>query len=364
MKKKKFTTMAIAATAGLALVLGACGKASDNKESPKAAPTSSSQESAPAASSGSDTSMPASDAKTTEGATEDLSCAAGKTMAIVSKGFQHQFWQAVKNGAEAEAKRLNMTITFEGPPTEDDVEIQINQLTAALAKKPDALGFAALDSKAAAALLDQAKSQKIPVVAFDSGVDSDIPVTTAATDNKAAAAKDAEELSKLLGGKGKVAMVVHDQTSQTGKDRRDGFLEWMKANAPGITVLDPQYGGGDQLKSAEIAKNIINANSDLAGIYGSNEGSAIGALKGLEESGKKNIVIVGFDSGKAQVDAIKSGAMAGAVSQNPVGIGEKTVWAGAMAICGKELPKVIDTGFYWYDKKNIDDPKIAAVLYN
>jgi ABC-type multidrug transport system ATPase subunit len=28
------------------------------------------------------------------------------------------------------------------------------------------------------------------------------------------------------------------------------------------------------------------------------------------------------------------------------------------------LPKVIDTGFYWYDKTNMTDPKIAAVLYD
>jgi len=28
------------------------------------------------------------------------------------------------------------------------------------------------------------------------------------------------------------------------------------------------------------------------------------------------------------------------------------------------LPKVIDTGYYYYDKSNIDDPKIAAVLYD
>ena len=145
------------------------------------------------------------------------------------------------------------------------------------------------------------------MIAFDSGVEGDIPVTTAATDNKAAAAEAAKHMAELVGNKGKVAMVVHDQTSQSGIDRRDGFIEWMKANAPGIKLLDPQYGGGDQAKSADITKSIIQSNPDVAGIYGSNEGSAIGVVKGVEESGKKDIKIVGFDSGKAQIDAIKSG---------------------------------------------------------
>ena len=83
-----------------------------------------------------------------------------------------------------------------------------------LDKKPAAIGFAALDSKAAAPLLQQAKAQNIPVIAFDSGVDSDVPVTTAATDNMAAAAEAAKHMAELIGGKGKVALVVHDQTSR------------------------------------------------------------------------------------------------------------------------------------------------------
>ena len=156
---------------------------------------------------------------------------------------------------------------------------------------------------------------------------------------------------------------LHDQTSQTGIQRRDGFVEWMKANAPDIELLPVQYGGGDQAKSADIAKSIIQANPDIKGIYGANEGSAVGVIKGVQESGKKGITIVGFDSGKAQIDAINSGVMAGAITQNPVGMGKELVDSAMKAIKGETLPKVIDTGFYWYDKTNINNPEIQAVLY-
>ena len=284
-------------------------------------------------------------------------------IAIVSKGFQHQFWQAVKKGAEQEAQKQNVRISFEGPATEADVEAQVTMLTNAIGKQPAAIGFAALDSRAAAPLLQQAKSSNIPVLAFDSGVDSDIPLTTAATDNKAAAAEAAKHLAEALGGTGKVALVVHDQTSKSGTDRRDGFTEWMQANAPGIQLLPPQYGGGDQAKSADITKSILSANPDLKGIYGSNEGSAIGVVKGVQESGRQGITVVGFDSGKAQIDAIKGGTMLGAITQNPVGMGEQLVDAAVKATRGEQLPPVIDTGFFWYDQSNIDSPEIQEVLY-
>ncbi|MET0209948.1 MAG: substrate-binding domain-containing protein, partial [Burkholderiaceae bacterium] len=104
---------------------------------------------------------------------------------LVSKGFQHQFWQAVKSGADQAAKDFKVNVTFEGPETEAQVDKQIDMLSAALGKSPKAIGFAALDSQAAIPLLKKAQAAKIPVIAFDSGVASDIPVTTATTDNKA-----------------------------------------------------------------------------------------------------------------------------------------------------------------------------------
>ena len=284
-------------------------------------------------------------------------------VALLSKGFQHQFWQAVKQGAEQAGKDLKVKVSFEGPETEAMVDKQIDMLSAALAKNPKAIGFAALDSKAAIPLLKKAQAAKIPVVAFDSGVDSDIPVTTATTDNKAAAALAADKMAELIGKSGEVAVVAHDQTSRTGIDRVEGFTQRMKSTYPNIKVVSVQYGGGDHLKSTEITKSILQASPNLKGMFGANEGSAIGVLNGAKEM-KRKIVVIGYDSGKLQKDAIRNGTMAGAITQNPVGIGYKTVEAAVKALKGEKLPKIIDTGFYWYDKTNIDDPKIAAVLYN
>jgi ribose transport system substrate-binding protein len=283
---------------------------------------------------------------------------------LISKGFQHQFWQAVKQGADQAAEEFDVRVTFEGPDTEAQVDRQIDMLAAALANKPAAIGFAALDSQAAIPLLRKAQKAGIPVVAFDSGVASDIPVTTATTDNIAASALAAVKMAALIGGKGQVAVVAHSQTGTTGMDRRDGFLNRMKQAYPNIDVVTVQYGDGDQLKSTEVARAILTSYPKLAGMFGTNEGSAVGVVNAARESKVKNLVIIGFDSGRAQVDAIRSGLMAGAITQNPVGIGYETVKAAVLTLQGKSVPKIIDTGFYYYTAKNVDDPKIAAVLYD
>ena len=283
---------------------------------------------------------------------------------LISKGFQHQFWQAVKSGADQAADELGVRITFEGPDNETMVDRQIDMLAAALANNPSAVGFAALDSQAAIPLLRQASEAGIPIVAFDSGVDSDIPVTTATTDNVAAAALAADKMAEMIGGSGKVAVVAHDQTSRTGIDRRDGFLNRMKSEYPDIEVVSVQYGQGDQLQSTEVAKAILTANPDLNGMFGTNEGSAIGIVNAIRETGTTGLAIIGYDSGKAQTDAIREGLMSGAITQNPVGIGYETVKAAVAALNGETLEPVIDTGFYYYDQSNIDDPEIQALLYD
>ncbi len=283
---------------------------------------------------------------------------------VISKGFQHQFWQAVKQGAEQAAEDCGVEITFEGPETEAMVDKQLEMLQTALDKDPDAIAFAALDSVAAIPLLERADEEGIPVVGFDSGVDSDIPVTTAATDNVAAAAYAADMMAELIGGEGQVAVIAHDQTSRTGIDRVTGFTERMEEEYPDIEIVDVQYGGGDHLKSTDLAKAIILAHPDLKGFFGANEGSIIGVLNAVMELGMEgDLVVIGYDSGLLQMDAIRAGTEAGAITQNPVGIGYKAVEAAVMALRGEELEEEIDTGFFWYDAENIDDEEIAALLY-
>ena len=103
-------------------------------------------------------------------------------------------------------------------------------------------------------------------------------------------------------------IIAHDQTSRTGIDRVAGFTNEIKDKYPDITIVDTQYGAGDQLKSTDLAKAIIQAHPNLKGFFGANEGSIIGVLNGVNELNKAGkIVVIGYDSGQQQLDAIRSG---------------------------------------------------------
>ena len=111
----------------------------------------------------------------------------------------------------------------------------------------------------------------------------------------------------------------------------------------------------------QLSKNI----QILKGIFATNEGSAYGLINGITEKDKiGKIVIVGFDAGKLQKDAVRKEVMLGAISQDPVEVGYKAVEAAYKVSKGEKLPRNIDTGYKWYDKTNVDNEDMKTLLYD
>lgn len=290
--------------------------------------------------------------------------ASATSIAVVAKGYASPFWATVKEGAEKAGADLGVAVSFNGPDNESDINRQVDQLNQAFVRTPSALVFAALDSSAAATALDKFKNANIPVVAFDSGVPgSEVPVSTVATDNRAAAAEAAKKMIELTGGKGKIAILCHSQTSVTGTDRRDGFQEYIKENAPDLQIVDIQYNDSDQAKAETQAAAILQANPDLTGLFATDDDGAVAGSNAVGRTNRSEVKIIGFDSGKVQIDAIKSGKIAGSITQNPFKMGYLAVETAKKAVDGQTVEKVIDSGFAWYDNTNIDTPEIQEAIY-
>ena len=285
-------------------------------------------------------------------------------IAMIALGYGHQFWQAVRMGAEQAAEEFGVRITFEGPEDETMVDRQVDMLKTALANKPQAIAMAAIDTESVAGILQEAKAEGIVVVGFDAGVGDAESDAKVSTDSVEAGRLAAENAARLLNNEGKIGIIGHSQTTIDAVQRVIGFQEKI-AEFPGIQIVDIQYGEGDHLRSAEIAKTMTLAHADIDLIYTSNEGSCVGAYIGLREVGKiRDIMLVGFDSSAAMKDGIRTGEIVGAITQDPVGMGYKTVEAAVKLLNGEQVDSFIDTGCYWYDASNMDAHHVATLLYD
>lgn len=287
-------------------------------------------------------------------------------VAMIALGYSHQFWQAVKQGAEKAAEEYGVRITFEGPEQETQVDKQVDMLKTAVQNKPNAICMAAIDVESVTAILQEQKDAGVPIVAFDAGLGSELPQVTCSVDNAAAGALAAQHAAEIVGENGKVAILGHTETVQDGVARVQGFVDEITKNHPGIEIVDIQYADGDQMKSAEALKGMLTANPDIQLVYTTNEGACVGAYNGMKELGViGSVQLIGFDSSAALKAGIKSGEIIGAITQDPITEGYKTVEAAVKLMNGEKVDETfIDTGFYWYDKDNMDDAAIAPCLYD
>ncbi|MGA2975563.1 MAG: substrate-binding domain-containing protein [Spirochaetia bacterium] len=345
------------------------------------------------------------------GAGEKTAAQGGKIfIPMVSKGFQFQFWQTVMKGAQAAAAKYGVDMTFEGPPTESDIQIQVQELTNAMAKNPSAICLAALDTNSVMDQLNQALAKHIPIIGFDSGVPNapkGAIYATAATNSYAAAGVAADRMFAAI--KDKIAaatadnpvMIVdanQDATSQSVTDRGKGFRDEMIKLITTQTSLtkddikvtgNPAYIASDSPTSGSAITiecdvpattktpdeaNMFNAimnrvqSDHILGIFCSNEGTVMGVLNTTNDGSAlptqyPGLVVIGFDAGKALKTAIRSKYFFGAITQDPYNIGYKSLELAYMAVKGQPVANV-DTGAKFYDSTNMDNPDIAPALYD
>jgi ribose transport system substrate-binding protein len=329
---------------------------------------------------------------------------------VISKGFQHQFWQTVKKGAEDAAAEYDVDITFEGPPTEADIQPQVQMLVNAMAKDPSAIALAALDTNSVMDQLNQAIQRKIPIIGFDSGVPNapeGAIYATAATNSYAAAGVAADNMFAALKAEIEAATPSNpvvfvdfnqDATSQSVTDRGKGFRDQMiklittetkltKDNIrvqgnPAYIDADTPTGGKSVIIDVQVpaspkdtdatntAAAIMNRveSDNILGIFCSNEGTARAVLAATNDGTAlptqyPGLLVIGFDAGKAQKAAVRNKYFYGAITQDPYNIGYKAVELAVMAKQGKPVADV-DTGAKFYDSTNMDQPDIAQLLYD
>ena len=324
---------------------------------------------------------------------------------VMSKGFQHQFWQAVKTGAEAAAADYGVEIYFDGPASETEIDAQVNMVKTEMAKNPKALALAALSTEAVTEILEECVEKGIPVIGFDSGVPDDktgAVKATASTNNENAAALAAEKfgenadlVAKMQAATPENPVVIgclsQDAVSASVTGRTTGFVNKMKEIAetyqPGLVsveghtkweakvdgaaiIIRVEVSATTEATALQTSANSLLATSGIAALFCSNEGAVVGLLaatadgEDLADDGKyADLVVAGFDAGTAQKNAIRNGWFYGSVTQDPYQIGYKAVELAYKAAMGEAVADV-DTGAQWYNATNIDDPAIALLVYD
>lgn len=264
-------------------------------------------------------------------------------IALITMDSIDQHWVTMNEGAQKEAEKLGVTVSFMSPNTKDDAQ-QIECVNNAVAGGYDAIMVAANGPDAISSALKDAVSAGVKIVYVDSPANVDAEATFS-TDNTAAGKTAGEEMIKALGDagitSGDIGIINVNAATDSCIAREEGFRSAFEGTD--YNLLETQYGEGDAAKSQSIAENYIT--QGVVGIFGCNEGSTTGAGNAIKASGKTDIIGVGFDKSDAILSLIDDGYLLCTMAQNPDVMGSMGVDACVDALNGKDLGgAVTDTG--------------------
>jgi ABC-type sugar transport system substrate-binding protein len=200
---------------------------------------------------------------------------------------------------------------------------QIADIKTLLAKNVDVLIVAPLNSSGLEPAFDAAAAKGVPVITVDRELDAGFCknwVTFIGSDFLEQGHRAAKAMAKVTGGKANVAILLGSSGNNVTTNRTKGFVDEIKASAPGLKVVAQQTGDFARDKGQSVTEQLLQADPSITAIYAENDEMGLGAVTAIQGLGKeagKDVKLVSVDGTRNAVQAIVGGTMNGVIESNP-----------------------------------------------
>ncbi|MEV6423899.1 ABC transporter substrate-binding protein [Streptomyces sp. NPDC051662] len=234
---------------------------------------------------------------------------------------------------------------------------QISDIQDMLSQGAQFLIVAPLNSDGLEPALKAAAAKKVPVLTIDRKVNS-----TACKDYVAFLGSDfveqgkraADAMIKATGGSGKVAILLGASGNNVTTDRTKGFVDQVKAKAPGLEIVAQQTGEFARDKGQQVMEQLIQSKPDITAVYAENDEMGLGAVTALKAAGKKpgkDVKIVSVDGTRNAVQALVDGEYNAVIESNPR-FGPLAFATAQKFYAGEEIPENVIIADRAYDESN------------
>jgi ribose transport system substrate-binding protein len=263
---------------------------------------------------------------------------------------QHPFYVLLANAMKEEAVKdgvdLNLTIANQ------DLSKQLSDIEDFITKGVNVIIISPVDSKGVRGAVLKAQKAGIPVITVDIAATGTDVTSHVATDNYGGGVKAGELMGKVLDGKGKVGVIDYPMAQST-IDRVAGFKKAIAA-FPGIQIATIQP-GLTRAEALTAAQNMLQAHSDLSGIFAYGDDAALAALAAVKSAhAEDHVKIIGFDGMEEARNAVdKNPCFVGVIRQYPEKMGAEAVDTAVKVLKHEQVPKLqpIDPGIYTNENK-------------
>jgi len=289
------------------------------------------------------------------------------------------FYLSMECGAAVEARKLGIDLTVVGP-AQDTAADQLPLVNGVIVGNPDALiispasgasptqGSAGGDTgRSLSQALYVAQENDTKVIFADTWVpDVNVGESRITSDNAAGGKIAADNLGRMVGGKGSVALITAPDGGAPTAARIAAFQREMAGRYPGVTVLPVQSDSTDSVaRAASLASADISAHRNLAAVLSMTENTSQGAINALHQAHKTGAIkLATFDASPFQMTGLTTGTIQLTVAQEPGVEGADAVDQAVNAIAYKKVAAHMTTPMIAITPQNMNRPGIKPYIYD
>ncbi|MFH1738102.1 MAG: substrate-binding domain-containing protein [bacterium] len=258
----------------------------------------------------------------------------------------HQFYRDLETGLRNTAKKYKIELRIDS--AEFDSSRQADQLDNYIVQGVDAILVCPCDSLSIGTSIEKINKREIPVFTADVAAKGGDVTCHIASDNQAGGRFAAQAMGQALGENGGDIVIIDHPAVMSVIDRVKGFDEEI-TKYPKVRIVGRNPGWGKRDEAMQVMENFLQSVPNLAGVFGINDDSALGALAAIQAAGKAGqIIIVGYDATPEAREKIDQGLIYADAIQFPEKIGTLTMDAIACHFAGQKIPKTIpvECGLY------------------
>lgn len=241
----------------------------------------------------------------------------------------------------------------------NDAGKQMSQVETLIAQGVDAILINPVETDAVEPMVDAANEANIPVVVVNRMPGEDVMGKIYAyvgSESLEAGTIQMEKVAELLGGKGNVAIMNGTLGQESVVKRTKGNKDVLK-KYPDMKIVREQTADYQRSQGMTVMENWIQAGDKIDAVVANNDEMAIGAIMALEESGKRDdIIVAGIDGTIDALEYVKQGKLNISAFQDAYGQGKGAIETAVKAVKGEKLDNnFINIPFELVTQENVDE---------
>lgn len=280
----------------------------------------------------------------------------GYSMQTVDDTYQ----SILRTGVEARAKELGMELLIED--AQWDIARQQSQIENFIASKVDGIIVVAVDADAGIAMSKAAAAAGIPIVFANSQPSNvnELPEKQVfvGSNQLEAGGIPAREVCRMLGGKGKVAMMMGELGSVLARERTQAAHDvFATEECKDVKIVEEQTARWSRTGALDLMTNWLSAGIEFDAVIANNDDMAMGAIQAMKTAGRSldNVIVAGIDATPDALAAMQAGDMKVTVFQDGKKQGEASVDAMARLLKGEPIDSITFTSLELVTKENMAD---------